>query len=107
MNSITLYIISLVNDVKKQYVGETGRPFRKRIYEHQYSITNQSTQKDTPVSRHFKSNNHSVRDMVFHVVEYCGPTSNLDNPDNFRKRREMFWIWKFSTIYPQGINMMI
>ena len=25
---------------KKQYIGETGRPFRSRIYEHRYSLSN-------------------------------------------------------------------
>jgi hypothetical protein len=37
---------------KMQYIGETCRPIRQRIYEHLYSITKPDT-KPTPVSRHF------------------------------------------------------
>ena len=36
---------------QKVYVGETGRPFRRRMYEHIASVKNNS--KTTPVSRHF------------------------------------------------------
>ena len=37
----------------KYYVGETGRPFRKRIYEHKLSVSKPKETRITPVSKHF------------------------------------------------------
>ena len=61
---------------KKQYIGETGRPFRHRIYEHKRSVSN-TNDIITPVSKHFGQRNHSVSDMVFNVIEWCGPATGL------------------------------
>ena len=49
----------------KYYVGETGRPFRKRIYEHKLSVSKPKETRITPVSKHFTEKGHSVRDMQF------------------------------------------
>jgi hypothetical protein len=51
-----------------QYIGETSRPIRQRIYEHLYSITKNDT-KPTPVSRHFHQAHHSPNDLSFTIIE--------------------------------------
>jgi hypothetical protein len=84
-----------------QYVGETGRPIRNRIYEHIYSIT-KADNKLTPVSRHFHLPHHSPNDLIFHIIEDCNLLTDSNDPNSQRKRREMFWIW---TLNPYGINM--
>jgi hypothetical protein len=91
---------------KLQYIGETGRPLRQRIYEHLYSIT-KSVTRDTPVSRHFHLPHHGPNDLVFHIIEDCNLLLENNDPTSQRKRREMFWIWTLKTIHPYGINMAI
>ena len=91
----------------KQYIGETKRPLRKRMYEHRYSVSIKDKTKTTPVSRHFSKTGHSIHHMIFHLIEACDLSHNMGDPDSFRKRRELFWIWKLQTISPLGINQMI
>ena len=54
-----------------QYVGETKRGFRNRMYEHKSSA--QKEGQCTPVSRDFKNNGHSHKHMQFSVLEWCTP----------------------------------
>jgi hypothetical protein len=89
---------------KAQYIGETSRPIRQRIYEYLYSITKQD-HKHTPVSRHFDQPHHSVCDQEFTIIEDCNLLNCTNNPDNLRKRRELFWIWALKMVHPYGINM--
>jgi hypothetical protein len=91
---------------KAQYIGETCRPIRQRIYEHLYSITKQDP-KQTPVSRHFHQAHHSINDLEFTIIEDCNLLNCTNNPDDLRKRRELFWIWALKMVYPHGINMAI
>jgi hypothetical protein len=91
---------------KLQYIGETGRPLRQRIYEHIYSITKAVT-KDTPVSRHFHAPHHGPNDLVFHIIEDCNLLLENNDPTSQCKRRELFWIWTLKTIHPYGISMAI
>ena len=48
-------IVYLITCTKcdKYYVGETGRPFRSRIYEHKLSVSKQKDSRITSVSKHF------------------------------------------------------
>ena len=59
-----IYIINC-NKCGLQYIGETKRPFRNRIYKHLNSVQTFQHEKSTPVSRHFTQNNHSVKNMDF------------------------------------------
>ena len=59
------------NKCKDQYVGETIRKFRDRIYEHKYSVRINSANKSTPVSLHFNKRGHKISDMMFQVLEWC------------------------------------
>ena len=62
--SNVIYIINC-NKCGLQYIGETKRPFRNRMYEHQNSVQKFQPEKSTPVSRHFTQKNHSVKNMEF------------------------------------------
>ena len=89
-----------------QYVGETKRPFRNRIYEHTRSIALDQELRSTPVSRHFTQNNHSVKDMEFSILHWMG---NSNTPDSTPSRRsqELYYIWLLPTLAPAGINVFV
>jgi hypothetical protein len=89
-----------------QYVRETGRRARDRLYEHLYSIK-QSNKVQTPVSSDFNTSGHTHRDLRFQVIERCHTASNPNQTAGSRKRRELFWIWELKTIPPDGINHMV
>ena len=100
-------IIYLIECTKcnKQYVGETSRQFRKRIYEHIASAKN-SNKIITPVSKHFSTKNHSYKNMQFSVIQWLG---NENNPNMTVKRKavENSYIWNIPTVAPIGINQFI
>ena len=52
----------------KYYVGETGRMFRSRIYEHKLSANKPKDSRITPVFQHFTGKGHSVRICLFGVL---------------------------------------
>ena len=82
---------------KKQYIGQTGRTLHHRIREHMYNIT-----KGTEVSGiHYKSRGHTHLDMQVQIIEKVIP-----NTESFRLIREEFWIKKFSTKVPFGLNIL-
>jgi hypothetical protein len=93
---------------KKQYVGETLRPFRERLREHFYSVNNFDPikSKNMPVARHFHSPKHTVGDFQCQIIEIILKNPKLPETTILRKKREMFWIHKFRTISPEGINVM-
>jgi hypothetical protein len=92
----------------KQYIGETLRPFRDRLREHFYSVVNfdPKKSKNMPVARHFNSPNHSTADFQCNIIEIVLKNPKLPETTRFRKSREMFWIHKFRTVSPEGINVM-
>jgi hypothetical protein len=80
-----------------QYVGQTKNSLRVRHTQHKYSIL---SQKDTPVSHHFNSPNHSLQHYTILAIEGVKPglRSSLDS-------REGYWISKLGTLSPQGLNL--
>ena len=90
----------------KYYVGETGRPFRKRIYEHKLSVSKPKETRITPVSKHFTEKGHSVREMQFSLLEWCSLKYNTPKSEH-RKMREKWWMWNIGAIHPIGINQFI
>ena len=58
-------IIYLIECTKcgKQYIGETGRVFRQRMYEHIASVK-KTKPSDTPVCKHFHSDHHTHTHMI-------------------------------------------
>ena len=87
-----------------QYVGQTSRKLRDRMYEHKRSITNPKVE-PTPVSRHFSQKGHNVNHLRFQVLEWI--QSDPKTSYTHRLRRENFWIWSLKTLHPYGINQMM
>ena len=103
--SNVIYIINC-NQCGLQYIGETKRPFRNRMYEHQNSVQKFQPEKSTPVSRHFTQKNHSLKNMEFSIFQWMGdPTS--PNATSRRRSQELYYIWAFPTLHPAGINMFV
>jgi hypothetical protein len=102
-----VYCITCKN-CKKQYIGETKRPFRKRILEHLRDIRNYDPKRDLnlPVARHFNSQGHHSTDVQCHIIEIIKKDPDNTETTVYRKNREQLWIHKFRTISPEGINKM-
>ena len=86
-----IYIINC-SECGLQYIGETKRPLRQRMYEH--------------CRRHFSSPNHSSKNMEFSVLHRMRETSN-PNDIKGHTGQELFYIWAFPTLYPAGINTFV
>ena len=97
--------VSHVNITSEPTSGyDTPIPRARRMYEHKVSV-----QKDgqiTTVSRHFKSNGHSHKDMKFSVLEWCTPKFDPSNTAR-RRRLELSWIFKLHCLAPIGINQFV
>ena len=75
------------------------------MYEHMASAKNPE-KIQTPVSKHFSSENHSYKNMKFSVIQWLG---NKNDPEMTLKRRsvENGFIWNIPTVAPIGINQFI
>ena len=80
----------------KYYVGETKNNVKARIVQHLSSI---KIKKNTSVSRHFNSPNHSIKDFTFFVL-----MNNVNWNDLKRKTMENKWIKNLQSLHPRGIN---
>ena len=94
----TLGVIYLVTCRKcnLQYIGQTSRKFCVRMKEH---ITDIKKAEDKVMGRHFNLQGHSLDDFTVQVIEKVMP----NNP-HILLERERFWILKFSTVIPLGLN---
>ena len=88
------------------YVGETGRAFRSRIYEHKLSVKKPKDNRVTPVSKHFTGTGHSIKDMQFTILEWCTPKYRTPKQAHMR-RHEQWWMWNIGAVHPIGINQFI
>ena len=79
------------------YVGETGRSFETRVKEH---IADVRLQRDTPVARHFDSDNgHSIQDLRAQII-WQAPAIAID-----RRLTESRFIKHLGTLQPSGLNL--
>ena len=99
-----IYLIECT-DCGKQYIGETGRPFRNRIYEHIASVK-KDRNFETPVSKHFHSANHSHKDMRFSVIEWLG-SETIPTTQEKRRAKKSYYIWEVPTVHPTAINQFV
>ena len=99
-----IYLITC-SKCNKHYVGETSRALRQRMYEHRHSVQKEHG-KDTPVSRHFKSDGHNHKNMQFSVLEWCTPKFEASNTSK-RRRIELSWIFRLHSLAPIGINQFV
>ena len=79
------------------YIGETGRSLRERFREHLRRIEKNSP--GFPVVEHFNGLNHSLSNAEIRGVKLCSG-NNI-----FRKRLEMWLIFKLGTTRPSGMNI--
>ena len=100
-----VYLITCIK-CNKYYVGETGRGFRYRMYEHILSVKKPKESRSTPVSRHFLEKGHSVNDLRFSILEWRSLKYNTPNLEH-RKKCEKWWMWNIGAIHPVGINQFI
>ena len=80
------------------YIGETGRPIRKRFYEHHRDAKNKDFKK--PCGEHFNRPGHSQSDMIVVTIEQVLPKEDT----LLRKRRETFWINQYQSV-DYGANL--
>ena len=89
-----IYLISC-QKCPKQYVGQTGRVFGKRMMEH----LNYIYHKKEATGAHFTSQNHDHNDCRMQIIEKVIP-----NTVNYRLEREEHWIKTLGTKIPSGLN---
>ena len=100
----TCHIFNFLQKCHKHFVGKTSRAFRKRMYEHKFSVKKDG--QVTPVYCHFKSEGHNHRDMLFSWLQWCTP--KFENTSISRCRRlELAWIFKLHCLTPTGINQFV
>ena len=89
-------------------MGERKKSLQERLYEHLRSVTKFDKNKSAnmPAARHFNTPNHKVTHIECQIVEQIYQNPLEDKTTVFRKNRETFWIHKFRTITPEGINVM-
>ena len=87
-----------------QYVGETLRPFRKRLYEHSRNILNRVL--DDPIGAHFNSPGHTGHfDQIrAFVLSFITKPPKSKEANDMRKKFESRWVYKLRTSLPYGLN---
>ena len=87
-----------------QYVGETLRPFRKRLYQHSRNILNGVL--DDPIGAHFNSPGHTGHyDQIrAFVLSFITTPPKTKEANDMRKKFENRWIYKLRTSLPYGLN---
>ena len=87
--------ITTCSKCHKQYVGQTGRNLKERIYEHLQDIK----KGDKTSGLHYNSAAHEKAYMIVQIIEKVTP-----NTEFHRLEREDFWIKKLVTKAPFGLN---
>ena len=95
-NSLGVIYLVTCRKCNLQYIGQTSRKFCVRMKEH---ITDIKKAEDKVMGRHFNLQGHSLDDFTVQVIEKVMP----NNP-HILLERERFWILKFSTVIPLGLN---
>ena len=88
---------------KIQYVGKSETPFNLRLNNHRKDVNNP---KAIPACNHFKIHGHNfMKHAKFNLIEQSTAISNLST-DTLRLRLKWrhFWIIKFETLAPKGLN---
>jgi len=89
---------------KKQYVGQSKRPCRNRMYEHFRYITKNL---DEPTGRHFNLPNHDNTHVKFEIIEVLKKDPDDPRSQKLRNSLEHFWIMQLRTQKPYGINLLL
>ena len=100
--SNVIYLLTC-NICRKQYVGETKRPFVVRLKEHLADIR---LKRDKPVAIHVNSHIASKKTIIPQIIEII--KRDTDDPETtaLRKKREIHWIYRLKTLLPHGLNSL-
>ena len=108
LSTNVIYMITCLK-CECQYVGETKRQLKRRMYEHLKTIQEHGKLGTlaTPVSTHFNSVCKRPAKLNFQILETI-----RGNPDELsttlhRKQREKWWILTLRTLDPLGINVCV
>lgn len=93
-NSFNIIYLITCNKCKVQYVGQTSRKLKDRLNDH---CSNVNTYKQTAISIHFISPQHTIQDIKIMPIELVKHTT-------LRVNRELHWIKTLKTKYPYGLN---
>ena len=111
ISCLTTNVIYLITCLKCecQYVGETKRQLRKRMYEHLRSIQEhgQLGNQTTPVSTHFNVVCKRPAHLQFQILETISGNTDDLSTTLYRKKREKWWILNLRTLDPLGINVCV
>ena len=89
----------------KQYIGQTKRSLRRRIYEHVNDIRNHP-KRPTSVSAHF--NTSCMRDdLKITPIFKCPVFEDEEKTTRTRLEIEQYFISAFKTYYPYGLNISV
>jgi hypothetical protein len=102
-----IYLITCLK-CRTQYVGETKRKIRQRMYEHIRSIQKFGPAiQSTPVSEHFNLCCKKPARLNFQILETIKGNVALDLTTKFRRKRETWWILNLRTLEPMGMNVHV
>ena len=103
-----IYLITCLK-CKCQYVGETKRQLRRRMYEHLKTIQEHGKLGTlaTPVSAHFNTLCKRPAQLNFQILETIRGDPESLSTTLRRKKREKWWILTLRTLDPLGINVCV
>uniref|UniRef100_A0A1X7UGQ5 GIY-YIG domain-containing protein n=1 Tax=Amphimedon queenslandica TaxID=400682 RepID=A0A1X7UGQ5_AMPQE len=93
-SSNIIYLITC-EKCRKQYVGQTTKTLRERIYHHRSSI---KTGQRRYISKHFNLEGHKIQHLKVQVIDTNENTETLN-------KLERYWIQKLDTMQPRGLNV--
>ena len=108
LSTNVVYLITCLK-CRCQYVGETKRQLRRRMYEHLKSIQEhgKAGSQPTPVSVHFNTMCQRPAKLNFQILETLSGNTDLGSTTLRRKKREKWWILTLRTLDPLGINASV
>ena len=88
---------------KMQYIGETKNSFRRRFGDHKGYIRRNEKQ---PTAIHINRHNDPMGHYIPRILEVINKDPALPETTIYRKKWEVFWIYRFKTLIPQGLNKL-
>lgn len=104
-NATNIIYLITCKECGQNYVGETSRSLRVRAGEHYKDILHFETRPKTSINQHFNENSKCMlQDFQINAIHRCPRLADKTETDKFRKKIEQFFIEKFKSYLPYGIN---
>lgn len=100
-----IYMIEC-KECNKQYIGQTKRSLRRRIYEHLGDIRHHLIRK-TSISSHFNTAPCGQMDFKITPIFKCPIFDDEEKTTKTRLDIEQYFISAFKTYYPYGLNIAV